>query len=408
MENAVEPGGEESATPPAAPTPRKRRRWIGPLVSALTVVVALVATEGALRKWGRDYPDPYAIYKPEKEPSAYIPSQHARWEPGAKALETEAEPGLPGMSGKHVWKTNNTGFRGDDLASPKPEGEFRVFVVGGSTTECFYLDEEQSIAGVLQRELRAKTPPATNVVVENAGKDGDKSYDHVAMIVHRLVFLEPDLIVVFSGINDLLAQLAGKDYLHYPKPVPEKSRLPLLIKMTLTEFQLGRRIYYVLPRSDKEQLEEIPTTSNYRKLVARRKARPLSYERPRVDERFYASNLRTIAGTAKANGIPVVFMTQPSTWGSKEPGVEEWQWLQVLLGDRVYPTDFMDQALESLNDAARRVGTEQGVPVYDLSRTLPKSLEVMYDDCHLNAKGAETTGVGLAGFLLEKKLVPSR
>ena len=57
------------------------------------------------------------------------------------------------MKGPNVFTTNNMGFRGDELTMPKPANEFRIFMVGGSTTECLYLDDSKALTRVLQNEL---------------------------------------------------------------------------------------------------------------------------------------------------------------------------------------------------------------------------------------------------------------
>jgi hypothetical protein len=67
--------------------------------------------------------------------------------------------------------------------------------------------------------------------------------------------------------------------------------------------------------------------------------------------------------------------------------------------------DLMDAALERLNDRMRDVAAAESIPLYDLARLLPKSLQYFYDDCHFNTNGAATTGEGLSTFLAERGLV---
>ena len=118
-------------------------------------------------------------------------------------LVTEPEDGLPGVKGPNVFTTNNMGFRGDELTMPKPANEFRIFMVGGSTTECLYLDDSKAITRVLQNELNQQPLNNLTVKVYNAGKSGDAIDDHCSMIVQRIVQLQHDMIILFAGINDL-------------------------------------------------------------------------------------------------------------------------------------------------------------------------------------------------------------
>ena len=71
------------------------------------------------------------------------------------------------------------------------------------------------------------------------------------------------------------------------------------------------------------------------------------------------------------------------------------------------PTDQMDAALDSVNETTRRVGRDLGVPIYDLARSIPKSLEFFYDDVHFNVRGANRAGRKLAA-LIQPLVVQSR
>jgi hypothetical protein len=74
----------------------------------------------------------------------------------------------------------------------------------------------------------------------------------------------------------------------------------------------------------------------------------------------------------------------------------------------VYREDVLDTALERMNEVMRGVARSDSVPLYDLARELPKSLEYFYDDCHFNPAGARAAGRGLARLLAEDALVPVR
>ncbi len=377
------------------------------LMSILSLILSLIIAELSLR-FVAPVPDPFESYKNPRV-QQYIVSQYApniHW-------TTTAEVGLPGMSGNNQFTTNNMGFRGDDLVNPKPSGEFRIFMVGGSSTECFYLDDRQAIHAVLQNELAKLDHGGRRIKVYNAGKAGDRTDDHISMIVHRIVHLEPDMIIVFAGINDLGTQGGDEafDYLHVRKrALHERLSLSLLVKMTATEFQVPRRLYvlrqYLL--SPKERFGEVTLISNHRPLVRVRREAPITNEKPFVSTAPYRDNLITIAGVARGHRVPLVYMTQQTTWNSSvDPQAENWQWmLYDSKIDKTYRADLGDTALESLNDAMRQVAAEQRIPLYDLRRILPKSLEFFYDDVHFNVRGAQVAGKGLAEFISSQRLIP--
>jgi len=367
----------------------------------VSFVIGIVIVELCLEFFA-PVPDPYAPFKHQVQLNQYIRSEF----PVNYRFNTEPEAGLPGISGPGVFSTNNAGFRGDPLTSPKPRNEFRIFIVGGSTTECFYLDDSKALNSILQKELSQRAPGNISVKVYGAGKSGDASDDHISMIVHRIVHLEPNLIIVFAGINDLTRSIYGYDYLHYVNTNPGP-KFPL-VRFLATEFQIPRRIFYlsrrVTPRQS-EIIEFIPAKSDYQEKVRLRQSVSVSNERPRLNPGAFANNLRTIIGAAKAHGIQMVLMTQQTTWNSTvDPNVRNWQWILYRNGV-TYREDFMNEALESLNDQTRQISSENSIPLYDLARSMPKSLEFFYDDVHFNENGARVAGSQLASLLLEKGLV---
>jgi lysophospholipase L1-like esterase len=341
-------------------------------------------------------------------------NQYIRFEyPRNYSAVTRAEPGLPGLVGEHRFTTDNMGFRGDSLIDPKPPGEFRIFMVGGSTTECFYLDDNDDLARIVQRELSPRAPAGTTVRVYNVGLSGAASDDHVAIISQRLVHFQPDLIVVFCGINDLSRSIYNYDYRHYIEYHPAYRKpwyksWPMKLQITRRLFLLKQRF-----RTDSRQLQEQrQLVTSYQGLIGLQRTAPSSSTPPRTDAGSYATNLRTLAGIAKGNHFTLVFMTQQTTWNSKvDPKAREHSWMRYRAaameaegGGVTYREDLMDAAMERLNDSMRSVAAEENVPVYDLARTLPKSLEYFYDDCHFNTAGAAAAGKGLAAFMVERHL----
>ncbi len=368
------------------------------LLALATVAGLVLAAEIVLRVAA-------PVADPTRSTAQHVSEQnpYIRFEyPRGYAAATEVEPGLPGMEGRHFFTTNSYGFRGDSLIVPKPPREYRVFVVGGSTAECFYLDDADDLARVAQNALAADT---TRVVkVYNVGLSGTASDDHVAMIAQRLVHLEPDAIVIMAGVNDLRRSIQGFDYLHYAR---EGVATPPFYRRLLLHSQIGRRVVYFKRRVDPDPdrvLEARTLKSDYARKVALQQASPPAHEPVRVDTTSYRTNLRTMAGIARTNGFALVFVTHPSSWNSQvDPSIRAHHWMCTYDGV-VYPEDQMDAALERLNDVMRAVAAEDAVPLYDLARAIPKSSEYFYDDCHFNRNGARTAGDGIAQFVITNVL----
>lgn len=371
---------------------KKNLIWIG---SSIAIAIAL--TEIALTLF---FPiaDPNAGRKSRLPDMEYIESQFFPNE----AYVFYPEKGLAHMGEYARFTTNNMGFRGRDLMMPKPADEYRIFMVGGSTTECLYLDDEATVTADLERIANSFSPDGLKVRVYNAGKGGDRSFDHVAMISQRIVHLQPDMIILFSGINDLLAAMADVDYLHCPQKRRTGYSFTDLIGLLATEFQIPRGISLLMHRrSESEIRQALPFHSDYRRLVQVRKSKRLSPSPPRTDLASYASNLRTIIGICRAQNIQLVLMTQPTTWNSRiDTTTASWHWMNCC--DSVtYREADMDRAMKQYNDVTRRLASQFDVPLVDLGRVLPKSSDIMYDDCHFNLNGARIAAECIAGYLKE-------
>ena len=377
----------------------------------LTIGVMLLFAEIVLRLFS-PLPSPYEA----RSGGQPLVNQYIRFEyPVNYAATTRAEPGLPGLSGTNRFTTNNAGFRGDSLIEPKPPGEFRIFIVGGSTTECFYVDDKDDMARVVQNELAAVAPAGIVPRVYNVGMSGAASDDHVAMISQRLVHMQPNLIVVFCGINDLTRSIYNYDYRHYLDYRP--ALYVSWYKRFLMNFQIVRRLFALklrLTGGGSQRLQEQRTlVTNYAGLVGLLRTVPPVDTPPRTDEASYATNLRSMIGLAKSNHFQLVYMTQATTWNSQvDPAAKDHHWMRYRAGAPgarpgeegvTFREDLMDAAIERLNDTMRAVGAEASAPVYDLARTLPKSLQYFYDDCHFNTAGSIAAGKGLAQFLVSQQ-----
>ena len=144
---------------------------------ALELILAACGIAPAVRK-----EDPYVGF------SSYIP------------LFVEGEGG-----GRTVLKTasNKLGFfNPQQFPKSKPQGGFRVFCLGGSTTYGRPYDDTTSFCGWLRAFLPVADPSKEWEVI-NAGGISYASY-RVAKLMEELVRYEPDLFIIYSGHNEFL------------------------------------------------------------------------------------------------------------------------------------------------------------------------------------------------------------
>ena len=105
---------------------------------------------------------------------------------------------------------NRLGYRGKVPAVPKDGGEFRIFILGGSTV---FLGSPP-ITVLLEEEFKKNGHP--NVRVYNFGVVSSVSGMELSRIVFQMSELEPDLIVMYNGGNDILHPFSWDPRPGYP------------------------------------------------------------------------------------------------------------------------------------------------------------------------------------------------
>jgi len=107
-------------------------------------------------------------------------------------------------------KLNDLGYRGRSPSGPKPAGEFRVFMLGGSTV----FGGEPPIAALLEQLFRKKGND--NVRVYNFGVVSSVSGMELARVLFEIADLGPDLVIMYNGSNDIMLPLTRDPRPGYP------------------------------------------------------------------------------------------------------------------------------------------------------------------------------------------------
>src|SRR5262249_54590414 len=111
--------------------------------------------------------------------------------------------------------TNERGFRGGAVTSPKPVGRRRIVVLGGSAVfGTGASSDEATFPARLQAALRARSGREVEVV--NGGAPAYVSGQELARLIYEVVDLEPDVVIVYDGFNDLNSPLLFDPRPGYP------------------------------------------------------------------------------------------------------------------------------------------------------------------------------------------------
>src|SRR5579864_1129647 len=160
-------------------------------VIGIGVLIGLGTLEAGLRLW-------FSTFGTEQERVKYVYDQA---EINAKTSQFIGVPFLNFTLNPNLSDVSKQGFRGADVAIPKPPGVYRILAIGGSTTFGIGLTTEETWPFQLQSILREQYG-YHNVEVINMGVPGYYSLNSVINLATHGLALEPDLVIDTDGIND--------------------------------------------------------------------------------------------------------------------------------------------------------------------------------------------------------------
>ena len=392
------------------------RRWLPEFVLAISsILVSLLLVELFLRFM---YPEPpritYFLHQPNQV-TVFHPLAHI----------------MPGVNYKETRFTiNNIGMRGDPLPS---DNAFRIIAVGGSSTEALFLDDLDAWPLQMQRRLSALI--GYNIWVGNAGKSGLNSFSHVSQIYQNGREIEPDLILVTAGINDLNQCISGgrsaiRDnhrFFDNPAYVRKYSQHVFSVIRTNTDHEKKKSLRLTeLAGRLRAGLSEKPTADIpfdyviqddagffYVEQRKRRHDAEKVVALPDISEclNAFEENLNRMVQLAGDLNIPLVLITQGSLYRNNLMQHElDLLWFGSVDENpfaseppkRYYTAAVMQSLLNQYNERTLKVCREQGLKCWDTDSHLAKTTATYYDDVHLNVPGSHALGEKLADFIFSE------
>lgn len=294
---------------------------------------------------------------------------------------------LRGLAPAAHYTTNARGIRGPDW--PARDAMPRWLCIGGSTTECLYLDDAETWPRLTADLLAAAGAPAW---IGDVGRSGYASTDHLRLFEDEALLREVDGVVLLVGINDLQRAMKGRP-LAVPfgvRPLFERSAAFLLFERWYNERRTRRR-----------HLDETADGANYTHRRGERAAATIVTTLPdlaaaRAD---YRRNLEAIAERAARHGLRVVFATQPVLWTAANDAEDEATFWLGTFGDGTRPpTAWLAQEMAAFNAVLRDVARERLATLVDLD-SMNGQAAFFYDDCHFTRAGAAVVAERMAAAL---------
>lgn len=277
---------------------------------------------------------------------------------------------------------NSLGLRGPEKP-PDFEKDLTIITVGGSTTECHFLNDDKTwtfrLGELLKRDFR-------NLWLNNAGLDGHSTYGHMVLLNDHLVHIKPKVIIFLTGANDiendgptfhdkLNTKGAYSDLIHYIYNESEVVNLG-------TNFIRGSKA------------RKLNNTTQALKLPGENGSLELAPEqiknRMRKQSEFlsgYDERIRRLIDTCIQHDILPVFMSQPCLYGYGIDSVTKADLATARVEDSLNGL-LLWKIFQAYNAKLRMVCIEKNVPFIDLASRMPKNSVYYYDQTHYTNEGA--------------------
>jgi len=378
-----------------------KRSWQKILLFCFSVVFALLLGESALQ---------FAINSIQNKGYYFMPPRH-------KAVFRPQPSIMPGVSGDSNFYTNSNGVRGDEFTA---QDTYRILAIGGSTTECSYLDQPETWTNLLQETLNRNTRNQ-KVWVGNAGLSGTTTRHHlVAMQYLPVREMKINAVILLIGINDLSVRLSrDKDYdpNFLEKPEVKKELLYRTFSGTYHLYPedpfYKRTALWQMLRQAKQMMsmEHIEDEGGRIYVTWREHRRAASEMRDALPDlssalEEYTRNINMIIDLAQEKSVRLILMTQPTMWRAGLPqDLDALLWLggigdfQKESGKPYYSVTALEKAMKAYNDTLLKVCRERSLECLDLASLLEKDTTVFYDDAHFNESGARKVAEALSKFM---------
>lgn len=263
----------------------------------------------------------------------------------------------------------------------KGDGVYRIVCLGGSTTAEGYPLHLESL---LKKRYASK-----RIEVVNAGVPAWTSQENVINLVINLLDLEPDLLIIHQGVNDLNARCGPDfrvDYSHYRKIWVRGWSDTILDKTLFIQdysylyrivvFKLTRRIFAI------QYLTETK--------AARDACSKINELDPKTAKPFIR-NTQVMIDLANARGINVILSTQAY---NQDPEIMEKSRQRGL-------------NIEEMNEFTRELARKNNVALVDIEDHMSGDFDYFPDLVHMNEEGQKLKAKYFSDKIVEEDFIQS-
>jgi hypothetical protein len=245
------------------------------------------------------------------------------WQPNLRHIFYPDSTLFHGIKGASLFSINADGVRGQVFK----DGNKRFLCLGGSTTECLYLDDKECWTKLLQDSLSQRFGKPYQVA--SIGKSGcttRENYIHLKYFLPQLS--KQDGVILMVGLNDMMKRLSRdsmyeQDFRFTPEVEDSFIRTIFLSEAesntwwrNLELFKMGQQYFHRINKVDWESIQDDKGEVLKQWRNNRSSAGLLINELPDLTSALneYERNLQLIYEEAQCQKIDVILVTQASLY----------------------------------------------------------------------------------------------
>ncbi|MFN8285749.1 MAG: SGNH/GDSL hydrolase family protein [Chitinophagales bacterium] len=352
-------------------------------LALMAVLLSLLTAEIVLEQWNKE-PDLLYVWQPNLKHTFYPDSGI-----------------IKGIYGPQQFTINAKGMRGELFTRATQN----YLCIGGSTTECLYLDDRKTWFAELQKIL---LEDKRQVEIAGIGKSGTTSRENYLHIKYFAIHQKPlNGVIVMVGINDMYQRL-NRDTLFdnqfaFTKAIEDSLVNTIFLHPSAAKGWRGLQLVQLVQRAiyRKQGVNWQLQDDNGKYLAALRLKR---FNAPKLDSlpnmqialAQFERNLDSMIATAARAHLQLIFVTQSALYHTNMDTTEQrLLWMggkndfQNNTTAAYYTPEALRKGLEMYNAKVKEVAQRAGITVVDLDAELPHTAEMFYDDCHFTEAGAE-------------------
>lgn len=280
---------------------------------------------------------------------------------------------------------NSLGYRGPEIAIPKPTDTYRIVAVGGSTTYGLFLDLWQLAYPRQLEEMLQRDYGYDQVEVINAGVPQYSTWESAVNMLLRIPDLEPDLVIIYHGINDVGVRLTDPEFydgLNSSKgywvdrddPLPPSALWRFALKRLGYELPVAYELDTTFKRPD--GIRSCDQDASGAETVCRgfdMTASEVMLANPPI---YFERNLRNMILLARGMSSDVLLLT----WAYSPLDFPE-------AGGGGMVQQHLQDGVDEHNAIVRRLADEESTLFFDLAASMPIDEQYWVNGVHMQAAG---------------------